>query len=244
MELMLCLRVLLALASGVSGAKQLVRSNTANRSGWGHRLFDLLNPRFWAASAPSDKYGRKIAVALLVCSLGDGFLEVRDEWPEHERSFFLAGLVSFLVGHVLFIPAFCPSPGFHMLTDQPLVTAIALGYASAFYAYLLPNLPSALRVPMLVYALGLALMFLAACARSRALAGCRGGSLAAFGALSFLVSDSVLASNKFVAPLPHSKMAIMVTYYVAQGLITASAAYNPDTAAQKSDASHARAPAQ
>ena len=42
------------------------------------------------------------------------------------------------------------------------------------------------------------------------------------GALVFVVSDSILAANKFVAPLPMAKYLIMVTYYSGQGLIALS----------------------
>jgi uncharacterized membrane protein YhhN len=183
----------------------------------------------WAVAVPADEeHGRKIAVALFVCSIGDGFLEFQGNWPEHGQAFFLAGLVSFLSGHLLFVPAFCPKHGVRMFTERPLVTLMALGYSLAFYAYLHPHLPSALCIPVLIYALVLASMLIAACVRSLSLAGGRGGSLAAIGALSFVVSDSVLAANKFVAPVPHAKMTVMLSYYMAQGLIAASATYNSD----------------
>ena len=41
-------------------------------------------------------------------------------------------------------------------------------------------------------------------------------SLCSFGAGLFLISDGILAWNKFVTPLPHSGLLIMVPYYLAQ----------------------------
>ena len=39
------------------------------------------------------------------------------------------------------------------------------------------------------------------------------------GALSFIVSDSILAVNKFVVPIPLAKPLVMVTYYLGQHFI-------------------------
>jgi uncharacterized membrane protein YhhN len=41
------------------------------------------------------------------------------------------------------------------------------------------------------------------------------------GALIYVVSDSLIAWNKFHAPVPHADLLIMVTYYAAQGLLVA-----------------------
>ena len=38
----------------------------------------------------------------------------------------------------------------------------------------------------------------------------------------FVASDSALAYNKFRAPLPHGHLIVMLTYYVAQTLLTLS----------------------
>ena len=39
------------------------------------------------------------------------------------------------------------------------------------------------------------------------------------GALLFIVSDTILAYNKFVSPLPMAKVMVMVTYYAGQYFI-------------------------
>jgi uncharacterized membrane protein YhhN len=45
---------------------------------------------------------------------------------------------------------------------------------------------------------------------------------AAIGGLLFIVSDSLLAINKFALPLPFSPLWILLTYWVAQGFIAAA----------------------
>ena len=44
-----------------------------------------------------------------------------------------------------------------------------------------------------------------------------------YGAILFLISDSILAYNKFVSPIKFSGLAIMSTYMIAQYLITMGA---------------------
>jgi uncharacterized membrane protein YhhN len=39
---------------------------------------------------------------------------------------------------------------------------------------------------------------------------------AAIGGISFVVSDALIAFDKFYTPIEHSKIMVMVTYYVAQ----------------------------
>ncbi len=44
-----------------------------------------------------------------------------------------------------------------------------------------------------------------------------------FGAMFFLISDSLLAYNKFVQPFNYANLLIMATYMIAQYLITIGA---------------------
>ena len=46
-----------------------------------------------------------------------------------------------------------------------------------------------------------------------------GEPLVAAGATVFVASDAVLSVNRFLRPLPHARLAIMVTYHVGQALI-------------------------
>jgi uncharacterized membrane protein YhhN len=49
-----------------------------------------------------------------------------------------------------------------------------------------------------------------------------GIAVAAIGAISFAASDSLIAWDRFVRPLAWSGVVIMVTYHVAQALLTLS----------------------
>jgi uncharacterized membrane protein YhhN len=47
----------------------------------------------------------------------------------------------------------------------------------------------------------------------------------AVGAVLFLCSDAMIARERFVAPVPHAKLLIIVSYHVAQFLILIGLAY-------------------
>jgi uncharacterized membrane protein YhhN len=71
-----------------------------------------------------------------------------------------------------------------------------------------------LRVPVVAYMAVIGTMLAAS--------GLPDHRLAIVGAATFVLSDSILARNRFVAPIPHGRLATMVTYHAALALIVAS----------------------
>lgn len=168
--------------------------------------------RAWVASA-GGRFGLNRPQALLLlallCSLmGDVFLMV----PGH----FIAGLVSFLLAHVGYVVLFGQgAPWFGH--RRALAAALALG--AGMYAFLWQGgLPAALRVPVAAYVLVIALMAAQAWGRWAALRD-RPALWVALGACFFMLSDSLLATNRFVTPLPWAQVWVLSTYYAAQALI-------------------------
>jgi uncharacterized membrane protein YhhN len=165
----------------------------------------------WPRGADTPAMRRWILVGL-VCSLaGDVFLM----WPQG----FLPGLVSFLLAHLAYIVSFTRGV---RLAARPAPFAAYAVLAAAILSQLWPGVPEPLRLPVLAYVVCLASM--AAQAGVLWLAS-RGGARealarnAALGGLLFMTSDSLLAFNKFHAPVPLSALWILLTYWVAQGLI-------------------------
>jgi uncharacterized membrane protein YhhN len=81
-----------------------------------------------------------------------------------------------------------------------------------------PSLPSALYVPVVVYVLVLASMGGQAVVRARQHAGdalARSAQWAMTGALLFMVSDTLLAWNRFRIAIPLSALWVLATYYAA-----------------------------
>jgi uncharacterized membrane protein YhhN len=130
---------------------------------------------------------------------------------------FVAGLASFLVAHLCYIAAFT--------RDVPWrgATALAAPYAAALallLAVIWPHL-GPLRAAVVVYGATLAVMAWRAAARSSLRRTAPAAAAAAGGAL-FLLSDGVLAVDRFAYPFAASTLIVMVTYIAAQWLIVQS----------------------
>jgi uncharacterized membrane protein YhhN len=123
---------------------------------------------------------------------------------------FLAGLGSFLLAHLAFAGA--------LLTDVPLgwpprwTVGFAL-VALALLRHLGPGLGS-LRVPVLVYAAVLVGMALAA-ARAAAVLGTASSWWGLAGALCFVASDAILASDRFRGPHRGAQPVLLALYWAA-----------------------------
>ncbi|MEZ5718394.1 MAG: lysoplasmalogenase [Burkholderiaceae bacterium] len=150
-----------------------------------------------------------LLVAALVGSLaGDAFLMV--------EGFFIPGPVSFLLAHLAYIALF--KQGVHWFAHRGALAA-TVGVGAAMYLFLWQGgLPPELRVPVAVYVLVIALMAAQALGRARTL-GDRAAHQVALGACIFMLSDALLATNRFVLPLPLAQVGVLTTYYAAQAFI-------------------------
>jgi alkylglycerol monooxygenase len=136
--------------------------------------------------------------------------------------FFIYGLASFLIAHLFYIALF--KQGVSWFPSKP-VLAVCLAYGAAMYAYLLPHLNAGLKIPVAVYILFIALMGAQAIGRAVELKT-TSSKWVAVGSLFFMASDSLLAINKFVSPIPLSQLLILGTYFAAQLWIAEHAVYS------------------
>ena len=150
-------------------------------------------------------------VAALVFSLlGDVLLML-------PRDRFVAGLVTFLVAHLLYIGAFTLSG---VRATGWIVLPLA-AYGVVLLRILLPHVGRGLKAPVTVYAV--VLLAMAWAAAERGAAGMPGGRLAAAGAVLFVASDSALAIDRFARQFRGADAVVLGTYYAAQTLIALSA---------------------
>ncbi len=171
-----------------------------------------------------------LAAALAGSLAGDVFLMF--------QGFFIPGLVSFLVAHLFYVALFKSGQAWF---PHRGALAATLGIGMAMYAFLWAGgLPPALRAPVAAYVLVIALMAAQAIGRATVLRDAP-SLLVAVGAGFFMLSDSLLATNRFVMPLPMAQVWVLATYYAAQALIVsgwlASKASVPATAVQRTGAS-------
>jgi alkenylglycerophosphocholine hydrolase len=167
---------------------------------------DLVDRRWW------------FVAALLCCLVGDVALMLPHE-------LFIPGLAAFLAGHVLFVVGLLQPPappGVPPFAFSPVGLAVAAGVVAAVEAYPGRALLTALAggghrpliAPVCVYMMAIAtVVVLATNVASRP---------AAIGASLFLVSDTVLALDRFVWPRRWGTLVVHVTYHLAQVLLVLS----------------------
>ncbi len=140
---------------------------------------------------------------------------------------FIPGLAAFLVAHLFYIVLFRSDARAAPWFPSKAALAATLLAAVAMYATVYPGLNDPLlRVAVAVYALAISLMAAQALGRATLLqtqaAWCVGA-----GACLFMASDSLIAINRFVQPVPLSAFWILTTYYAAQLLIAGNALERP-----------------
>lgn len=177
-------------------------------------------------------YTGLIAVGLLFCFAGDVYL-IDGDRPD----MFARGLASFLLGHIVFIGALTQIQslrGMDLNLERELIVGAVLALiVLLMYVYMRPRL-GAMRGPVLVYMVVIALMtHRAVVAVDLAHTFPSQAALAAVGAILFMVSDLMLALNRFVFP-PSGPAAqserqdaiwVLTTYYAAIACIALSCSF-------------------
>lgn len=149
---------------------------------------------------------------LLVAALGlsaAGDLALAQE--QADRRLFLAGLGAFLLAHLAYAALFLSAPGGEGAWRPALIVVMALGIAGMLWR-LWPRVPGRLRLPVLAY--GIAILAMAAAAaftQPRAVVA---------GAVLFILSDMLLAWDRFGEARPWRAPAVWITYVLAQAAIT------------------------
>jgi uncharacterized membrane protein YhhN len=160
----------------------------------------------------SNANARWITMGLLLSAIGDFCLEWANSW-------FLAGLIAFLLAHLAYITAYVRLVRRARLIL--LVPVAAFGIAS--FRVLEPSLGD-MTVPVALYTTVICCMLW----RAWALIGERPNESrkawsAAFGATSFALSDTLVAWNRFVEPSTTLALLLMLLYWGGQWAIAASA---------------------
>ena len=170
-------------------------------------VFILLIAILGQATLPFYKY--MIITGLVFSLAGDVFLML----PADR---FVAGLVAFLIAHLFYIAAFASE--ISALIWWPLVPAVI--YGIVIYTILAPSLGK-LKLPVLIYVVGILIMAWLAWERWSQ-TGQSGALLASVGAVLFVISDTILALNRFRGTFKPARALNLTTYFAAQRLIASS----------------------
>ncbi|MFP6663577.1 MAG: lysoplasmalogenase [Deltaproteobacteria bacterium] len=164
-----------------------------------------------AVSAPQTSYGAWILTGLVLSFVGDVLLIPRDS----EKTL-LAGLVSFLLGHLAYAVAF-GQLGLNMpaLLGAALVLALV---AAVTLRWLLPHVEGPMRAAVAAYTIVITAMVLfAASAYAET-----GAASVLIGALLFYVSDLAVARQQFVAKSITNRLWGLPLYFAGQLVLAAS----------------------
>lgn len=145
-----------------------------------------------------------LTIALLLSATGDVLLDL-------EARFFVYGLGAFALAHVAYIALFVRHwrGGVGRGGDRYALVAATLLYSGVLTWRVWPGL-AALKVPVIIYIVIITVMVITAVLAPFT------SQLIGFGAVLFLISDSLLGLNKFRQPIPAAGYLIWATYYLAQ----------------------------
>ena len=163
------------------------------------------------AGALDSAFGQWLLVGLILCMAGDVLLI-----PVNDRCF-LAGLGSFLAGHLLYSVAFLQLPVNTSTMLMGLVPALLLAVFSL--RWLWPHVPRPMQYPVLAYIAVICSMLLLA----GGTLGSGPGIFILVGAWGFAISDLAVARNQFVARGMINRYWGIPLYFSSQMLLAYSA---------------------
>jgi uncharacterized membrane protein YhhN len=162
-------------------------------------------------SGVPSRYRWSIVAGLGCSALGDSFLMLPGDY-------FVAGLGSFLAAHICYLLAFTSDS---RLAGRIMPFVVWGMWGMMMLSCMWPGVARSLRIPVVLYAAALSAM--AAQSASRVASRCNAAAIvAAVGAGLFVVSDSVLAFQRFCHPLVWGRILVLGTYFAAQGGIALS----------------------
>ena len=185
-------------------------------------LFCAIGAIALCMAAMNQSFARLIVLGLCFGALGDILLNLRFVFPANGQRFFLAGVVAFLTGHVLYLCAIVP-------LSQNLLLCIVIGAILA--AALLAGIFKVLTVKPVFKIFGVlylgAIVLMTTVAIGNVITAPRASAwLHAAGGVLFSLSDIVLIFNTFGKEQKFSmRIANLTLYYLGQLLITFSLFY-------------------
>lgn len=161
-----------------------------------------------------NRFHSMIIIALIFSWIGDITLQL----TQFQESFFLVGLGSFLITQLIYMVAFFITPGKNTLFFRKIYLLIPVALYGWGILWLLSAGLGDMKLPVTVYTVVILSMLLAAVNREKKV-NRQSFLLVLAGAILFVLSDSMIAINKFSQPFELARIAILSSYFTAQYLI-------------------------
>lgn len=158
-----------------------------------------------------------VLIAFFFSWVGDIFLMFSDK----NELFFFAGVGGFFIAQITYIytfTKFSENGGKGFLQKNMIVGFLFIAYMAGIYYLLYPNLDGMMKPIIFIYALSLIGMSMMALNRSGRV-NHASYLLVFLGSILFMISDSLIAVDKFTMEIPLGGFWIMITYISAQYLI-------------------------
>jgi alkenylglycerophosphocholine/alkenylglycerophosphoethanolamine hydrolase len=145
-----------------------------------------------------------LMLALFFSLVGDAILSLKATW-------FVFGLGAFLIAHLFYIPLFVRHFKFQ---KSKIALPVGVIIYAATMGWILKDINPKLLIPVYGYLAIISVMVITSVFNNF------NNKILIFATLLFMISDSLIAVNKFLTPIPLSGLLIMSTYYIAQFIIT------------------------
>jgi uncharacterized membrane protein YhhN len=173
---------------------------------------------YYLLSVTRENRSMIVVMGILFSFFGDTFLLYEKEYS----MFFIFGLLSFLVAHIFYIVAYrqhrFEDTGDKLHGIQKIRFAFPIILAGTGLVVILYPVLGDLQIPVVIYALVLTIMVVQALFRLHRTSDASFW-MVFMGAVLFMLSDSILAINKFLGAISFASFWIMSSYILAQFLI-------------------------
>ena len=161
-----------------------------------------------------NRFHRMIIIALIFSWIGDITLQL----TQFQESFFLIGVGCFLIAQLIYMVTFFTTPGENSVFFRKIYLVVPVVLYGMGILWLLYDGLGDMKLPVTIYTMVIMTMLLAAINREKKV-NKQSFLLVLAGAIIFVVSDSILAINKFAQPFELGRIASMTSYITAQYLI-------------------------
>jgi len=177
---------------------------------------------YFHLNTPSNSFSRYLLLGFIFSVVGDSLLMFTEN-SSGGQLFFILGLSSFLIAHLMYFIGFTifPKREKGILYQKPWFFLFFLFYLVGNILFLWPHLPEIINIAVVFYCICIVAMATAAfnlwnrVERSILI-------WLLLGVILFVISDSLIALNKFTpfaVYIPVARLSIMITYLASQFLI-------------------------
>ncbi len=175
-------------------------------------LFVFIGITSYMDIGATGPYGLFIIIALVAGMIGDGFMVYDDV-----QKFFILGLTSFLIGHLIYTVVFAVVAGF-IWFDLVVYVGVLVG---SYIVYIKSTIDlGKMKIPSMIYFMVISLMFtMAISLLYKSQTNLLTAILIATGATLFIASDIMLGFRIFASgKIKMLKVYVLIAYYFAQVL--------------------------